>query len=171
MKLRLADQLAPCLLASLRSVKVRHDREPLHTVPFGALSAMTNYSRDWVIDKMTLGSTTAPILIWANVLSKKIGRALNDDPEFAPHILEALKMQGVDAFGDFAIQVRLKMMIRTGEQFITRRRAYALIKRAFGGEGIRFAYPTVSVAGGTTDKATTGAVAQIGLDRANTTRQ
>ena len=56
-------------------------------------------------------------------------------------------MQGVDAFGDFALQVRLKMMTRPGEQFPIRRRAYALIKKAFDQEGIRFAYPTVTVAG------------------------
>ena len=33
---------------SLRSVKLRHYKGPLHTVPFGDLKAITNYSRDWV---------------------------------------------------------------------------------------------------------------------------
>ena len=32
-------------------------------------------------------------------------------------------MQGVEAFGDYAIQLRLKMMTKPGEQFIIRRRA------------------------------------------------
>ena len=73
---------------------------------------------------------------------------LQADPEFAPFILESLKMQGVEQFGDFAIQIRMKMMTKPGEQFAIRRRAYALIKRAFDANGIKFAYPTVQVAGG-----------------------
>ncbi len=48
---------------------------------------------------------------------------------------------------DIAVQVRLKMTTKPGEQFVPRRRAYALIKKAFDREGIRFAHPTVRVAG------------------------
>ena len=34
------------------------------------------------------------------------------DPELAANIIEFLKMQGVEQFGDFAIQIRLKMMTK-----------------------------------------------------------
>jgi small-conductance mechanosensitive channel len=57
-------------------------------------------------------------------------------------------MQGVEQFGDFAIQLRMKMMTKPGEQFVIRRRAYAMIKQAFAANGIKFAVPTVQVAGG-----------------------
>jgi small-conductance mechanosensitive channel len=40
------------------------------------------------------------------------------------------------------------MMTRPGEQFVIRRRAYALIKQAFDANGIELAFPTVTVAGG-----------------------
>jgi small-conductance mechanosensitive channel len=97
---------------SLRSVKLRHQRGALHTVPFGALSTITNQSRDWVIDKMSIGVTYDTDLDAVKRIVKEIGRVLQDDPEFSPHILETLKMQGVEQFGDFAIQVRLKMRTR-----------------------------------------------------------
>ncbi len=42
---------------SLRSVKLRHHRGPLYTVPFGVLGAIQNMSRDWVIDKLSVGVT------------------------------------------------------------------------------------------------------------------
>src|ERR671923_2983717 len=42
---------------SLRSIKLRHHRGPLYTVPFGALGAVQNMSRDWVIDKFSIGVT------------------------------------------------------------------------------------------------------------------
>jgi small-conductance mechanosensitive channel len=40
---------------SLRSVKLRHQRGPIYTVPFGELGAVQNMSRDWVIDKLMIG--------------------------------------------------------------------------------------------------------------------
>jgi small-conductance mechanosensitive channel len=147
---------------SLRSVKLRHHRGPLYTVPFGVLGAVQNMSRDWVIDKMTVGVTYDTDLERVKKLIKQIGKELSDDPEFAPHIMEPLKMQGVEQFGDFAIQIRMKMMTRPGEQFVIRRRAYAMIKKAFDANGIKIAFPTVQVAGGD-EASTAAAVGQAGL--------
>ena len=42
---------------SIRSVKLRHHRGPIYTVPFGLLGAVQNQSRDWVIDKLMVGIT------------------------------------------------------------------------------------------------------------------
>ncbi len=134
---------------SLRSVRLRHHRGPVYTVPFGVLGAVQNMSRDWVIDKLAIGITYDSDLEKARKLIKKIGQDLAADPEMGPQILEPLKMQGVEQFGDFAIQIRMKMMTRPGEQFVIRRKAYAAIKTAFDANGIKFAFPTVQVAGGT----------------------
>jgi len=133
---------------SLRSVKLRHHRGPLYTVPFGELGAVQNMSRDWVIDKMMIGITYDSNLDTAKKLIKQIGKELAADPEFAPHIIEPLKMQGVEQFGDYAIQIRMKMMTKPGEQFAIRRKAFALIKKAFDANNIHFAFPTVQVAQG-----------------------
>jgi moderate conductance mechanosensitive channel len=146
---------------SLRSVKLRHHRGPLYTVPFGTLGAIQNMSRDWVIDKLAVGVTYDTDLDKVKKIVKQIGQELINDPELAPHILETLKMQGVEQFGDFAIQVRMKLMTKPGEQFVVRRRALALIKKAFDANGVKFAYPTVQVAGG---EPVAGAVAQHGLE-------
>jgi small-conductance mechanosensitive channel len=70
-------------------------------------------------------------------------------------------MQGVEQFGDFAIKIRMKMMTKPGEQFVIRRRAFAMIKQAFDENGIKFAFPTVQVAGG---KEAPAAVAQRALE-------
>ena len=136
---------------SIRSLRLRHHRGALHTVPFGSLDTITNYSRDWVIDKMTVSVIYDTDLDKVKKIIKQIGKELQADPELAPHIIETLKMQGVEQFGDFAIQIRLKMMTKPGEQFVIRRRAYAMIKKAFDANAIEFAFPTVTVAGGGED--------------------
>jgi moderate conductance mechanosensitive channel len=146
---------------SIRSVKLRHHRGPVYTVPFSLLGAVQNQSRDWVIDKIAIGITYDSDLTLAKKLIKQIGLDLAKDPEFAPLILEPLKMQGVDNLGDFAVQIRAKMMTLPGEQFVIRRQAYAMIKKAFDENGIRFAFPTVQVAG--EGEASRAAIAQEGL--------
>ena len=132
---------------SIRSVKLRHHRGPVYTVPFSLLGAVQNQSRDWVIDKMMIGITYDSDLEKARKLIKGIGQELAQDPEFAPLIIEPLKMQGVEHFGEFAVQIRMKMMTVPGEQFVIRRKALAMIKKAFDENGIKFAFPTVQVAG------------------------
>ncbi len=146
---------------SLRSVKLRHHRGPLYTVPFGVLGAVQNMSRDWVIDKLSIGVTYDTDLEKAKKLIKQVGKELTEDPELAVNIIETLKMQGVEQFGDYAIQIRLKMMTKPGEQFVIRRRAYSMIKKAFDANGIQFAFPTVQVAGGTD---AVGAVARQAME-------
>jgi moderate conductance mechanosensitive channel len=148
---------------SLRSVKLRHQRGPIYTVPFGELGAIQNMSRDWVIEKLKVGVTYDTDLDQVKTLIKQIGKELAQDPELAPHILQPLKMQGVEQFGDFAIQISMKMMTRPGEQFVIRRRAYAMIKKAFDANGVKIAFPTVQVAGG--EEASATAVAREGLER------
>jgi small-conductance mechanosensitive channel len=146
---------------SLRSIKLRHHRGYLYTVPFGELGAIQNMSRDWVIDKLNVSVIYDTDLDRVKKIIKQIGKELQADPELAPHIIETLKMQGVEQFGDFAIEIRLKMMTKPGEQFVIRRRAYAMIKKAFAENGIEIALPTVQVAGGGEP---TAAVAQKGLE-------
>jgi len=131
-------------------------------VPFNLLGAVENMSRDWVIDKIAIGVTYDSDLEKARKLIKQIGLELQQDPEFAPLILEPLKMQGVDELGDYAVTIRAKMMTVPGEQFVIRRKAYAMIKKAFDENGIKFAFPTVQVAG--EGEAATAAVAQRALE-------
>ena len=145
---------------SLRSIKLRHHRGYLYTVPFGSLGAVQNMSRDWVIDKMTLGVTYDTDLDKVKRIIKQIGKELLADSDLAPHIIDTLKMQGVEEYGEYAIKIRLKLTTKPGEQFVIRRRAYALIQKAFAENGIAFALPTVQVAGG---KAEDAAAAQTAL--------
>ena len=137
---------------SLRSIKLRHHRGPVYTVPFGMLGAVQNLSRDWVIDKATVGVTYDTDLDLVKKVVKQVSREIMADPELAKNIIQPLKSQGVAAMGDFAIQVRMKFMAKPGEQFIVRRVIYDKIKKAFDANGIKFAFPTVTVAGGEQDQ-------------------
>jgi small-conductance mechanosensitive channel len=53
------------------------------------------------------------------------------------------------------------MMTKPNEQFVIRRRAYAMIKKAFDANGIKFAFPAVQIA--SEGEPSTAAVAQRSL--------
>jgi moderate conductance mechanosensitive channel len=144
---------------SFRSIRLRHQNGPLFTVPFALLGAVQNMSRDWVITKLTVGITYDSDIDRARKLIKQIGLDLTQDPEFAPLILEPMKMQGVDALGDFAVQIRMKMTTLPGQNSMIRRRALAMIKKAFDANGIKFAFPTVQIAGDSEPSTSTAAAA------------
>ena len=133
---------------SLRSVRLRHHRGPVFTVPFGDLGAVQNMSRDWVMEKIVMTVTYNSDVELARKLIKKIGQELAEDPEFKSSTIQPLKMQGVDSFGELGIVLRMKLMTKPGEQFGIKRKAFVMIKSAFDDNGIKLAVPTVQVAGG-----------------------
>jgi moderate conductance mechanosensitive channel len=147
---------------AFRSVRLRPHRGPVFTVPFNLLGAVENMSRDWVIDKIAIRLTYDSDLNLAKTLIKQIGLDLQKDPELGPLIIEPLKMQGVDELGDYSVTIRAKMMTLPGEQFVIRRQAYAMIKKAFDENGIQFACRTAQIAGD--GDAANAAVAQRGLE-------
>ncbi|MET0575086.1 MAG: mechanosensitive ion channel family protein [Mesorhizobium sp.] len=130
---------------SLRSVKLRHHRGPVYTVPFGELGAVQNMSRDWVMEKFSINVDYDTDIEKARKIIKKIGQQFAEDPEFAADIIEPLKMQGVENFGDYGIELRLKLMTKPGHQFTVKRKAYVAIKQAFAENGIKISTPTVHV--------------------------
>jgi small-conductance mechanosensitive channel len=131
----------------LRSVKLRHSRGYIATVPFGELGAVQNMSRDWVIDKFSITVGFDTDVEKVRKLIKKLGLELAADPEFAPIVIEPLKMQGIQNFGDYGIELRMKMMTKPGEQFLLRRRALVRLKQLFKENGIEVPFPTVHVQG------------------------
>lgn len=147
---------------SLRSVRLRHHRGPVFTVPFGELGAVENMSRDWSIIKFIIGVSYDTDLPLAKKVVKVVGKELKEDPEFEPFIIETLKMKGVEQFGEYGIDLSFGMMLRpTGLQSMIRRKAYSMIRDAFRENGIHFAQPMVNVGGDEKSEAIAAATAAM----------
>jgi small-conductance mechanosensitive channel len=144
---------------SLRSVRLRHHRGPVFTVPFGVLGAVQNMSRDWVIDKFRIRVGFDTDIAKAKKLTKIIGAELKADEELGPLIIETVKMKGVEQIGEYGIELSFAFTAKPGNQSMIRRRAYAAIRKAFAENGISFAQPTVQVGGD--DKSDAAAAAHL----------
>lgn len=132
---------------SLRSVRLRHHRGPVFTVPFGELGAVENLSRDWAIDKFKISVGYNTDIDKARKILKDIGATLLADPELGPLFIQPLKMKGVEEFGDYGMVLSFAMTTVPGQQTFIRRKAYAMIRDAFQKNGIDFAQPSVQVGG------------------------
>ena len=130
---------------SLRSVQLRHHNGPLHTIPFGSMGNITNHSRDWVRVKFKIKVPFDTDLNKMRKAIKKVGEAMEADPELGPMFLQPLKSQGAFDTDDTGFITSVKFMSRPGEQFILRREAFARIQKAFQESGIEFAAPRVMV--------------------------
>ncbi|MDA0231470.1 MAG: mechanosensitive ion channel, partial [Proteobacteria bacterium] len=142
---------------SVRSMRLRHHRGALHTVPYGEIKHLTNHSRDWVIMKLEFRVTYDADIARIKKIFKVIGAEIEADEEMGPNLLQPLKSQGVLRMEDSAMIVRAKFMAKPGEQFVIRREVYTRVQKAFQEAGIEFAHRrvTIDVPKGATDEAAT----------------
>ncbi len=130
---------------SLRSLRLRHHRGALHTIPFGEIQHLTNYSRDWAIMKLEFRVPFDTDLEKVRKIFKRIGQDLLQDEELGPDFLQPFKSQGVLQTDDSAFVLRGKFMAKPGKQFLIRRAVFQAVQKAFAEEGIRFADRRVTV--------------------------
>ncbi|MCB1339939.1 MAG: mechanosensitive ion channel [Pseudooceanicola sp.] len=130
---------------SVRSFQLRHHLGALHTIPFGEIQVLTNYSRDWVIMKLPLRVTYDTDVEQVRKLIKRLGQELLEDPVIGQNFIQPLKSQGVIEMQDSAMIIRVKFMTKPGDQWLIRKRVYEEIRALFAREGIRFAHREVTV--------------------------
>ncbi|CAH1680550.1 Mechanosensitive ion channel family protein [Hyphomicrobiales bacterium] len=133
---------------SLRSMQLRHQSGQIHTVPFGQVQSLTNASRDWATVKFNVRLDHSADIEQARKAIKKTGIALMEDPEFGPHFIAPLKMQGVADIVDSAIVVRLKFTGKPSQASMLQREALKRVYRALNEARIPFASNAVTVRGG-----------------------
>ena len=131
---------------SVRSMRIRHHRGKVHTVPYGELKSLTNHSRDWVIMKLEFRVPFDTDLQLVKKIVKKVGAELKANEHYGPSILSTLKSQGVRRMEEFNMVVGVKFMTKPGEQWLVRRDAYQKVRDAFEANGIRMAERNVKVA-------------------------
>jgi small-conductance mechanosensitive channel len=124
---------------SLRSVKLRHYKGPLHTVPFGDLKAITNYSRDWVNELVEVTLTYDSDLTRVEQAIERVSADVMQDAGLTSSIITPPVSIGVTGMAAPGIHIGVIIRTRPGQQFRVRAAVYSRLKAAFDVEGIRFA--------------------------------
>lgn len=130
---------------TLRSVRLRHQNGQIHTIPFGQLNAITNFSRDWQTVKFNLRLSRNADIEQARKTVKRVGQEMLQDAEFGKEFLLPLKLQGMAEITDSALVVRLKFTVRPSNPSVVQREALKRLHRAFAQDGIEFAAGVITV--------------------------
>ncbi len=130
---------------SLRSVRLRHQNGPVHTIPFGQVQAVTNFSRDWAVVKFNLHLEPTADIETVRKTIKRVGEELLDDPEIGADFMQPLKMQGVVDVLQTALVVRCKFTATPARPTTLQRQALRRLIVAFAAAEIRFAASSVTV--------------------------
>jgi small-conductance mechanosensitive channel len=151
---------------NVRSLSLRTPAGAIHTVPFGGINAVANYSRDWAIVKLEFRVTYDTDMTKVKKIFRKIGEDLAADPELGPTFLQPFKFQGVKAMEETGILLRGKFMALPGTQFQARKVIFERVQKAFAENGIEFAQRRVQVnlpPGAEADKETVAKAAAASL--------
>ncbi len=126
---------------SVRSLRLRHQNGQLHIVPFGQLTHITNFSRDWTTVKFSLSFAINTDVELLRKTAKKIGLEMMNEPQFQKELLQAPKMQGIVDIKDASLIVRFKFTAKPNNPSVIQR---TVVRRMFDqlpALGIEFAKP------------------------------
>lgn len=133
---------------TLRYVRLRDYDGNVHFVPNGAISTVTNMSREFAQSVMDIGVAYRENVDEVFGVMREVAKEMRQDEVFGPKILEDLEIAGVDKWADSAVVVRCRFKVRPLEQWAVRREYLRRLKRAFDERGIEIPYPHLTVYAG-----------------------
>ncbi|HEX3883880.1 MAG TPA: mechanosensitive ion channel domain-containing protein [Stellaceae bacterium] len=130
----------------IRSVKLRHQNGPLHTIPYGQLGAVTNLSRDFATMKFNLRFDPSTDIDAVRKAAKQIGLSMQEEnAELAAEVMLPLKLQGIAEVVDNALVLRFKFTARPVKPTWVQREYLKRMYQVFADKGIQFATGTTLV--------------------------
>ena len=130
---------------SLRSMKLRHPRGMLFTIPYGGLKILKNFSRDYIITKLDFRVRYDADIEKIRKIIKRLNKEIRANEELSQGMLSEVKSMGVRAMEDSAMILRIKFKTIPGHQFVMQKMVYRLVQEAFQKNGIEFAHRNVTV--------------------------
>jgi small-conductance mechanosensitive channel len=116
---------------SIRSIRLRAIDGSVHTVPFSAVTTVTNQTRDFdyaVVD-VSVGLNEDPERV-ADLL-RAVARDVRQDPHWKSAIRDDLDVMGVEKFLDTALVLRTRMKTVPGQRWAVAREMNRRIKARF----------------------------------------
>jgi len=124
----------------VRSVRLRHQNGPLHTIPYGQLGAVTNLSRDFATIKFNLRFDPRTDIELVRRTTKQIGLQMQEEnEEMATEVMLPLKLQGIAEVVDNALVLRFKFTARPVKPSWVQREYMKRMYAVFAEKGITFA--------------------------------
>ena len=126
---------------NLRTIVLRDIEGTVHVFPNGAINTLANKSKDFSYYVMDLGVSYREDPDRVTVVLHRIGQELQSDPSFGSFILAPIEVLGIDAFTDWALQLKVRIKTVPLKQWDVGRELRRRIKKTFDAEGIEIPFP------------------------------
>ena len=126
---------------SIRTVRLRDVSGTVHTIPFSAISTVSNKTKDYSFYVLDIGVAYRENVDKVMEVIQEIGAELQQDPEYGRKILEPLEVLGVDGFADSAVMIKARIKTVPTKQWWVGREFNRRMKHRFDELDIEIPFP------------------------------
>lgn len=126
---------------SIRTVRLRDVSGTVHTIPFSAISTVSNKTKDFSFAVLEVGIAYRENVDEVMQVLKELGAELQRDPEYGEKILEPLEVLGVDSFADSAVIIKARIKTVPSKQWWVGREFNRRMKNRFDELDIEIPFP------------------------------
>ena len=126
---------------SLRRTTLRDLDGIVHTVPNGEIKVASNLTRVWARVNQDVTIAYGSDLDKAIAVVDQVGREMTEDPLFKRRILEAPRVERVEALAEYGITLKILGSVRAAEQWSTAGELRKRLLAAFREHGIEIPRP------------------------------
>ncbi|MFC1870220.1 mechanosensitive ion channel domain-containing protein [Chloroflexota bacterium] len=130
---------------NLRRTVLRDLDGIVHSIPNGAVTTASNYTKDWSRVNLDVPVAYGEDLDHVIAVINKVGKELSEDEYFGPKIITAPKVLRVNNFGDSGIDIKTLGETKPLMQWEVTGELRKRIKKAFDDAGIEIPWPHVKL--------------------------
>jgi small-conductance mechanosensitive channel len=127
---------------NLRTIVLRDAEGTVHVFPNGAITTLANKSKDYSYYVIDLAVSYREDADRVAAILREVGAEMQADPAHGPFILAPLEIQGVDAFADWWMVMKMRIKTVPLKQWDVGRELRKRIKKALDAHGIAIPWPS-----------------------------
>jgi small conductance mechanosensitive channel len=128
---------------NLRTIVLRDEEGAVHVFPNGAIITLANRSKDFSYYVINVALPYNEDTDRVTEIIKQVGEDLRRDDRYGPFILDSLDILGVDAYGDWAMQFKIRIKTMPQKQWEVGRELRKRIRIALDRAGVKVPFPAV----------------------------
>jgi small conductance mechanosensitive channel len=152
---------------TVRTVTLRDLTGTVHVVPFGDVTSVTNYNRDFGYALIDAGVAYREDYGQVVQALQDVATGLRQDQSWGPDILGDLEVFGMNNLADSAVEIRVRLKTRPLRQFAVRRAFLERMKGVFDERGIEIPFPHRTIWFGADKQGSAPALHVLEKDRAD----
>jgi moderate conductance mechanosensitive channel len=126
---------------TVRTVTLRDLNGTVHVVPFGEVTTVLNYNRDYGYALIDAGVAYRENYGEVVQLLQDVATELQQDETWGSDIIGDLEVFGLNKLADSAVEIRVRLKTQPMRQFSVRRAFLERMKRVFDENGIEIPFP------------------------------